>query len=63
VGRRVEGWWLRHSLLACRKVVLFPDVMFRRWRDRLEISWGQRRLAGHPTTFGSLPVRGSRGCL
>jgi Zn-dependent peptidase ImmA (M78 family) len=25
--------------------------MFRRWRDRVEVSWGQRRLAGQPDRF------------
>jgi len=46
-----QRWWLRHSLLACRQGGLFPDVMFRRWRDRVEVSWGQRRLAGQPDRF------------
>jgi uncharacterized protein (DUF433 family)/Zn-dependent peptidase ImmA (M78 family) len=44
-------WWSSHSLLACRQGGLFPDILFRRWRDRVEISWGQRRLAGQPDDF------------
>lgn len=46
-----QHWWLRHSLLACRQGGLFPDVMFRRWRDQVEISWEQRSLAGQPDYF------------
>jgi len=44
-------WWQRHSLLACRQGGLFPDVIFRRWRHLVEISWGLRRLAGQPDYF------------
>jgi Zn-dependent peptidase ImmA (M78 family) len=53
-----QHWWLRHSLLACRQGGLFPDVMFRRWRDRVEISWGQPRLAGQPDYFRFLSGEG-----
>jgi hypothetical protein len=53
-----QDWWLRHSLRACRQGGLFPDVMFRRWRDLVEISWGQRRLAGQPDHFRFLAGEG-----
>jgi len=53
-----QQWWLRHSLLACRQGGLFPDVMFRRWRDLVEVSWGQRRLAGQPEHFRFLAGEG-----
>lgn len=32
-------WWSRHCLEAARFGGLFPAAYFRRWRDRLEISW------------------------
>jgi len=57
-GVEWQAWWLRHSLLACRQGGLFPDVVFRRWRDRLEVSWGQRRLAGQPDYFRFLTAEG-----
>lgn len=53
-----QRWWLHHSILASRQGGLFPDVMFRRWRDRIEISWGQRRLAGQPDYFRFLAGAG-----
>jgi Zn-dependent peptidase ImmA (M78 family) len=53
-----QQWWLRHSILACRQGGLFPDVMFRRWRDRVEISWGEKRLAGQPSYFRFLAGEG-----
>ncbi len=53
-----QRWWLRHSILACRQGGLFPDVMFRRWRDRVEISWGRQRLAGQPSYFRFLAEEG-----
>ena len=49
-----QCWWQRHSLLACRQGGFYPDVVFRRWRDRIEISWGPRRLAGQPSYFDFL---------
>ena len=53
-----QQWWFRHSLLAFRHGGLFPEVLFRRWRDRVEISWGQRRLAGQPDHFRFLAGEG-----
>jgi len=53
-----QRWWLRHSLLAGRQGGLYPDIMFRRWRDLVEISWGHRRLAGQPEFFQFLTSEG-----
>jgi Zn-dependent peptidase ImmA (M78 family) len=44
-------WWSRHALRACRQGGLYPDVVFRRWRDRVEISWGPAKLAGTSDDF------------
>jgi len=42
------GWWRRHCIRAARDGGVFPDVVFRRWRDLIEISWGPSSLAGVP---------------
>jgi Zn-dependent peptidase ImmA (M78 family) len=39
-------WWHRHSLMAARDGGLFPNVMLRRWRDSVEISWDAEAIAG-----------------
>src|SRR6202167_5099517 len=39
-------WWSRHSLTAAREGGLFPNVIFRRWRDSVEISWDSEAIAG-----------------
>lgn len=46
-----DDWWSRHALLACREGGLFPDVMIRRKRDTIEISWGQSPLSGRPKHY------------
>jgi Zn-dependent peptidase ImmA (M78 family) len=43
-----QAWWLRHSLQARREGGLVPDVVFRRFRDRVEISWNMQQVAGVP---------------
>ena len=48
---RWQGWWSRHALRAASAGGLFPDVVFRRFRDAVEISWGDARSAGTPTGF------------
>jgi hypothetical protein len=48
---RQYDWWERHCLLACREGGLFPDVFFRRWEDRIEISWGRAVLPGSPESY------------
>lgn len=50
------AWWSRHSLLAARDGGLFPDVVIRRWRDLIEISWGRTRVAGTPRHYQFLQV-------
>lgn len=49
-----HGWWSRHALRAASDGGLFPDVVFRRLRDAVEISWGDVRSAGMPAGFGFL---------
>ena len=41
-------WWSRHAIHAAREGGLFPDVIFRRYRDSIEISWGHTRIQGMP---------------
>ena len=41
-------WWSRHALCAAREGGLFPDVVFRRLRDAIEVSWGPGEVAGKP---------------
>ena len=38
--REWQGWWTRHALRAAREGGLFPDILFRRVRDSVEVSWG-----------------------
>ena len=49
-----QGWWGRHALRAVSDGGLFPDVVFRRFRDAVEISWGDVRSAGTPAGFDFL---------
>jgi hypothetical protein len=45
------GWYQRHSLRAARAGGLFPNVVFRRLRDHIEISWDDEPLTGSPPGF------------
>ena len=45
------SWWRRHALRACREGGLFPDIVIRRWRDEIEVSWGSSPLAGMPEHY------------
>ena len=38
--REWQAWWTRHALRAARGGGLFPDIVFRRLRDAVEVSWG-----------------------
>ncbi|HYD48271.1 MAG TPA: ImmA/IrrE family metallo-endopeptidase [Terriglobales bacterium] len=49
--RQWSGWWHRHALQSCRQGGLFPDLILRRWRDEIEISWGSSAIAGAPEHF------------
>jgi len=53
-----HAWWTRHCILACREGGLYPDVYIRRWRDLIEISWGQSQVAGQPGHYRFLVERG-----
>ena len=46
-----QGWWTRHALRATQDGGLFPDVVFRRCRDTIEISWGNTPRQGMPPHF------------
>ena len=46
-----QTWWHRHSLRTCRDGGLFPDVVLRRWRDEVEVSWGVSKLVGMPQHY------------
>ena len=43
-----HGWWSRHAIQAARDGGLFPDVIFRRFHDSIEVSWGDTRSQGMP---------------
>ena len=43
-----HGWWSRHAIQAAREGGLFPDVVFRRFHDSIEVSWGDARSQGVP---------------
>lgn len=45
------GWRSRHSLRTARSGGLFPNVVIRRLRDSIEISWNDESLAGTPAGF------------
>ena len=49
--RTWQDWWYRHDLRAPSDGGLFPDVIFRRSRDHVELSWGRVRTAGMPDGF------------
>ena len=46
-----HGWWRRHAIRAAREGGLFPDVVLRRSRDEIEVSWGGSRSQGMPRHF------------
>lgn len=60
----IQAWWARHALRAADPSALFPDVVFRRLRDEIEISWTARQPSYLPDGFrfalmpgvASLPV-------
>ena len=43
-----HGWWSRHAIQAAREGGVFPDVIFRRYQDSIEVSWGDSRSQGVP---------------
>lgn len=46
-----QAWWFRHALRAASEGGLFPDIVFRRLRDRIELSWGSVQTAGMPDHY------------
>ena len=52
-----HGWWSRHAIHAAREGGIFPDVIFRRFQDSIEVSWGDSRSQGMPNhvTFTQRP--------
>ena len=46
-----QTWWARHALRSAREGGLFPDVILRRLRDSVEVSWGPVRGEGMPQHF------------
>lgn len=42
-------WWSRHALRAARSGGLLPNVVFRRLRDLIEVSWNDEPVAGTQT--------------
>ncbi len=51
-----HNWWQRHALQAAREGGLVPNLFVRRWRDLIELSWGDSPIAGIPEgfTFGAV---------
>lgn len=58
-GSGWHEWWSRHSLLAARNGGLFPEVVFRRWRDQVEISWDSVFIPGAPRSLAFTAPQGS----
>lgn len=46
-----QDWWNRHALRASSEGGLYPDAVFRRHRDSVEVSWGRVCSAGMPEEF------------
>ena len=46
-----QQWWRRHALRAAQEGGLFPDVLLRRCRDAIEVSWGSTPRFGMPGHF------------
>jgi hypothetical protein len=53
-----QSWWCRHAVQSCRSGGLFPDVVVRRWRDLVEVSWGHSTIAGAPSHYRFLSPGG-----
>lgn len=46
-----QAWWSRHSLRAADSSALYPDIVFRRLRDEIEVSWTARQPTHSPDGF------------
>ena len=58
-----QAWWFRHAILSAREGGLFPDIVFRRLRDRIELSWGPTEIAGMPTHYRFAVSERGAACL
>lgn len=47
-----QDWWFRHSIQAARSGGPFPNIVFRRWRDEVEVSWDSDDLPSIPDSAG-----------
>ncbi len=54
-----QSWWSRHSLAAARAGGLFPEVVIRRWRDKVELSWDSLIIPGAPRSLAFTAPQGS----
>jgi Zn-dependent peptidase ImmA (M78 family) len=52
-------WYQRHSLRAARSGGLFPNVLFRRLQDQIEVSWDGELSSGTPGGFRFNLAQGS----
>ena len=52
-------WHRRHALRAARNGGLFPNILFRRLRDHIEVSWDDEPSAGTPEEFRFSLTQGS----
>ena len=49
---RIHKWWMRHSIQSASEGGLFPNVVFRRFADDIEVSWDSRdTMPGSNMTF------------
>ena len=53
-GTTWQNWWARHAIRMASEGGLFPDVILRRFRDSVEVSWGPAPTAGMPQHFSFL---------
>lgn len=56
---RWQSWWYRHALHVASEGGLFPDVVFRRFRDAVEISWGDAPSTGTPAGYEFVETAGT----
>ena len=60
--RHWQSWWYRHALHVASEGGLFPDVVFRRFRDTVEISWGDAPSVGTPAGYEFVENAGAVRC-
>lgn len=53
-----QAWWRRHAFQSARSGGPFPDVVLRRWRDQLEVSWRSVAPPGVPEDVHFLATDG-----